>query len=266
MRGFAYALAILATAASLNSAPAEEGVVAYVDGRAVNTLQVSQAGAKFSARLKNAPNAARNAFLFGQVVDVAILSDVARRDGIVPASVEADRDYDADSEAAGVLIRKLATELDPGEAAVRTAYEKQEPVSEYRARHILVDSREAATEVLGRIQGGEDFAEVAKAVSLDKASGARGGDLGWFAGDRMVPEFAAATAALSPGRFSDPVQTRYGWHLVQLQEVRRGTVPPFDREAPRIRQAIVQRAIGERIAALRSAADVRWVVPKPAGW
>lgn len=266
MRGVAYALAVLATAAYLNPVRADDGVVAYVDGRAVKTFQVFQAGVKFSARMRSVPYAAQNAFLFGQVVDVAVLSDAARRDGYAPASVEADRDYAADSEAAAVMIRKLTADLNPDEAAVRTAYEKLEPVSEYRARHILVPSKEAATEVLARIQGGEDFADVAKAVSLDKASGARGGDLGWFAGDRMVPEFAKATAALSPGRFSDPVQTRYGWHLIQLQEARQGTVPPYDSEAPRLRQAIVQRAIGERIASLRSAADVRWVVPKPAGW
>lgn len=266
MKGFAYALAVLATAASMNAVRAEDGVVAYVDGRAVRTFQVFQAGVKFAQRIRSAPYAAQSAFLHGQVVDVAILSDAARWEGYVPASVEADRDYEADSEAAAVMLRKLSTDLNPDPAAVRTAYEKLEPGSEYRARHILVPSKEAATEILGRIQNGEDFAEIAKVTSLDKESGAQGGELGWFGKDRMVPEFAQATAALSPGRVSDPVQTRYGWHVIQLQEVRRGTVPPFETEAPKVRQAILQRAIGERIAALRSTADVRWVVAKPAGW
>jgi peptidyl-prolyl cis-trans isomerase C len=266
MRGIAFALAVLATTVSLNAARADDGVVAYVDGRAVKSFQVFQAGVKFSQRLKNAPYAAQTAFLHGQVVDVAILSDAARREGYAPASVEADRDYEADSEAAAVMIRKLASDSKPDEAAVRTAYEKLEPAPEYRARHILVPSKEAATEVLARVQNGEDFAEIAKAASLDKESGAQGGELGWFAKDRMVPEFGTASAALSPGRFSDPVETRYGWHVIQLQEVRPGTRPPFEMEAPRVRQEIVQRAIGEKIAALRSAADVRWVVQKPAGW
>lgn len=266
MRRRLVAIAVLATAVSLNAVRAEDGVVAYVDGRAVKTFQVFQAGVKFTQRLRNTPFGAQNAFLLGQVVDVAILSDAARRDGYVPASVEADRDYEADSGAAAVMIQKLTAELNPDDAAVRTAYEKLEPGSEYRARHILVSSREAATEVLGRIQNGEDFARIAKDASLDKASGAQGGELGWFDKDRMVPEFAKATAALTPGRFSDPVQTRYGWHVIQLEEARPGTVPAFETEAPKIRQAILQRAIGERIADLRSTADVRWVVPKPKGW
>lgn len=266
MRGFAFALTILATTLSPNAVRADDGVVAYVDGRAVKSFQVFQAGVKFSQRLRSAPYSAQTAFLHGQVVDVAILSDAARREGYASASVEADRDYEVDSEAAAVMLRKLANDLRPDDAEVRTAYEKIEPGSEYRARHILVPSKEAATEIAGRIQNGEDFADIAKVVSLDKDSGARGGDLGWFAKDRMVPEFAEATAALAPGRFSDPVQTRYGWHLIQLQEVRPGTRPSYEMEAPRLRQSIVQRAIGERIAVLRSAADVRWVVRKPAGW
>jgi peptidyl-prolyl cis-trans isomerase C len=261
-------LAVLALSAGMawNSSRADDGVVAYVDGRAVQKSQVREAGAKFAQRLANVPAESRAAFLVGQVVDVAILSDAARRDGIAPATVEADRDYVRDMPAAQAMLGQLTREAAPEEAAVRSAYDARRPEPEFRARHILLSSEEDAVRVLGRIRSGEPFGEIAKAVSLDKGSAVIGGELGWFTKERVVPEFGKAVAALSPGFVSDPVRSSFGWHVVQLEEVRPGVRPSFEAAAPQLRQELLQSGVGNRIAALRSSADVRWVVPKPSGW
>ena len=96
---------------------------------------------------------------------------------------------------------------------------------ELLARHILVGSEDEALSVQSRLGEGEDFATLARLLSTDQGSGANGGSLGWFAEGTMVPEFYAAANALKAGQISAPVQTQFGFHLIQLME-RRVRPPP----------------------------------------
>src|SRR5215469_4102159 len=112
----------------------------------------------------------------------------------------------------------------------------QMPKTEYHARHILVATEPFAQKIIERLEKGEKFDALAKAESMDSSKN-NGGDLGWFTPQRMVPEFAAAVMALKPGEFTrKPVQTQYGWHVIQLLETRDVTPPPFET----VRQRLVQ--------------------------
>jgi peptidyl-prolyl cis-trans isomerase SurA len=121
-------------------------------------------------------------------------------------------------------------------------------VTQQRVRHILIrvdqNRPEAATrarleQLRTRIQGGEDFAELARAHSLDPASASRGGDLGWLNPGDVVPEFEQAIAALQPGQVSEPFRTQFGLHIAQVtdrrqhdstDEIRRARAREFARQ------------------------------------
>jgi peptidyl-prolyl cis-trans isomerase D len=126
--------------------------------------------------------------------------------------------------------------------AHRDEYTEEEQV---RARHILVESAADAAAAQARLAAGEDFAAVAAAVSKDASNATSGGDLGWFGKGRMVKAFEDAAFAGEPGRVIGPVQTDFGFHLIEVLEKRGAGTRPFEE----VREAVRLRVAGERAAA-----------------
>lgn len=83
------------------------------------------------------------------------------------------------------------------------------------ARHILVANEATAKELYAELKAGADFAQLAQINSLDTSNAGMGGDLGWFGRGVMVVPFENAAFALEPGEISEPVQTDFGWHIIQ---------------------------------------------------
>jgi len=137
------------------------------------------------------------------------------------------------------------------QAAYDARFKDATALQEWNASHILVDSEEKAKELKAQIDGGADFAELAKANSSDGAA-ANGGSLGWFGAGMMVKPFEDAVVAMKAGEVAGPIQTQFGWHLVKLNEVRVASAPSLDdlREelATEIEQATVQAHVDGLVA------------------
>jgi peptidyl-prolyl cis-trans isomerase C len=113
---------------------------------------------------------------------------------------------------------------------------------EYQARHILVSSEEVAQKIIQQLKSGNDFATLAKRLSSDKQSAAKGGDLGWFGPRDMDPQITNAVALLKKGEVtSTPVQTQYGWHVIKLEDTRDRPAPAFDDVKDRLTQIVVAK-------------------------
>ena len=143
--------------------------------------------------------------------------------------------------------------------AVKNEYEniiKTMGSKEYKARHILVEKEDEAKSIVARLQKGEKFEELAK-QSKDPGNKDRGGELGWSAPSGYVKPFADAMVALEKGKFSaTPVNTQFGWHVIQLDDVRDLKHPPLDEVKPQIQQRLQQQILEKHITELRAKAKV----------
>ena len=100
------------------------------------------------------------------------------------------------------------------EEEMKEYYENIKP--EIHARHILVEDEKTAKDLKAKIDAGESFEELAKQNSTDEGSKESGGDLGWFGSGKMVAEFEEAAYALEVGKVSEPVQSEYGYHIIEV--------------------------------------------------
>ena len=125
------------------------------------------------------------------------------------------------------------------EAVLRKEYDSirsQMGDKEYKVRHILVDKEDDAKDIIAALQKGEKFEKLAER-SKHTGSKAAGGDLDWNAPGNFVKPFSDAMVKLPKGKFTaTPVQTQFGWHVIEVDDIREAKVPSFDEVKPQLQQ------------------------------
>lgn len=158
----------------------------------------------------------------------------------------------------GILAQAVATDYvmaNPAtDAEIQDAYDRQvslAPPLEFKASHILVETQAEANDLVGRLDAGADFAELAKEKSTGP-SGPNGGDLGWFSPNQMVAPFSRAVAGLKNGEFTkEPVQTQFGWHVILREDSRETTPPTLESVRDVVKQRIEQQKLQDYLSELR---------------
>jgi peptidyl-prolyl cis-trans isomerase C len=242
------------------AAPRPETVIAKVDGAELHMSDLQELAQSLPQELRSMPGNMLYPLLLDQLIDRTALAIAARKQGL-DQQPDVQRQMHLAEEAAlqnALIQRDIAPKVT--EEAVSALYKKQvagKPgTEEVHARHILVTSEEEANKIIAQLKGGADFAALAKKFSTDPGA-QKGGDLGWFKQGDMLPEFGAAAFALKPGQFTDkPVRTRFGWHVIQVLEVKRDPPPTYEQARSELRQQIVQEAVQKVIAEARASVKI----------
>lgn len=197
--------------------------------------------------------------VFARFDPIALLAGIEVSDEEIQAFYEANSARFQTEESVAleyveVQLADIAGTVDVDEEALRTFYEANlerfQTAEERRSRHILIavngDRDEAAAEQLAgeladRLQAGEDFAALASEYSDDPGSASDGGELGWAGRGVFVPEFEETLFNLDEGQVSPPVRTQFGFHLIQLEELRSGSQQPFAEVEAQLREELQRR-------------------------
>ena len=162
---------------------------------------------------------------------------------------------------ANALLRQSDVAKPISDEEMKKVYDdkiKSQNFTEYKARHILITSNEDdAKAVIADLDKGAKFEELAKSKSNDPGTKEQGGDLGWFNPAQMVPEFAPVLASMTKGTYTrTAVKTRYGWHIIKLEDTRTGTPPTFEQTSKQIGAAIQNKRIQDYVEQLRKTAKI----------
>lgn len=193
--------------------------------------------------------------LFDQFINMQLAADAAEKSGV--ASDQKTKDQLALARM-NVLVdahlQKYMTEHPVKDEELKPEYDARVAAmpKEYKARHILVEDKAVAEQLIKDLNGGADFAKLAQAKSTDKVSAAKGGDLDWFGLDTMVKPFSDAVAKLEKGTITqEPVQSQFGYHVIKLEDVRSGEAPAFNDVKEQVRNLVQRKHLQEYLADLR---------------
>ena len=246
---------------SQGTAVAADPVVATVDGEPIRLADVREAMAGLPREAQSMPPQTIFPFVLDQLIESRILVREARKTGL-------DKDPAVQRQVAAAGDRVLQTailhrEIDPliTDTALRARYDRdiagKTGEEEVHARHILVPDEATAKKITTDLKKGGDFAALSKQFSKDPGASAQDGDLGFFKKGDMVPEFATAAFTLKDNEITAaPVQTQFGWHVIQVTERRHAPPPDFETARDDLRQKIVQETVQTAVAKARAGVAV----------
>lgn len=254
-----------ATPAAAPAAPKPTDVVAHVGDETITQADLGYAAEDLGQELQNVPQDQQEAFLTTVLIDMKIMAKAAR-----DQKLDQTDDYKArlaylEDRALrrAYFEQEIAATVTP--ATIQAAYDAYvkafQPQEEVHARHILVATKQEADDIEAQLKAGAKFEDIAKAKSTDTGSAANGGDLGFFGHGQMVKPFEDAAFALKVGQISDPVQSQYGWHIIQVTETRQTQPQPFQQVSQQLQQQVLFKKFDDIVAGLKKTMPV--TIPDP---
>jgi peptidyl-prolyl cis-trans isomerase C len=239
---------------------AKDGPVATVNGVAIPRQRV-----EFIVRQQTARGAQDSVEMRARIREVLINNEIiaqeAAKSGFAKKpEVQTQLDMARQEVLVNHYVNDYIAKHPVTDAEVQTEYERakaQTGPTEYKARHILVETEDEAKRLIAELKKGGKFDELARANSKDSGSKARGGDLDWQVPNVFDKMFADAMVKLEKGKLTDaPVRTRFGYHIIQVDDVRPVKIPPLADVKPQIQQRLAQIRVDKLVSDLRAKAKV----------
>ena len=235
--------------------PDASTVVATVNGTDITLGHMIATKRNLPEQYQQLPDDVLFQGVLDQLIQQQLLADALEN---VPARVDFALENERRTLMAGEVINEITSAAVTDEA-LQAAYDERfadaTPATEYNASHLLVETEEEAVAAKTRVEDGEEFADVARDVSTGP-TGPNGGNLGWFGEGQMVAPFEEAVKSMEVGGVSDPVQTQFGWHIINLNETRQSELPSLDSIRQELSGVIQEAAIQSRLAELEEATPV----------
>ncbi len=256
-------LALSTTALTAEEKTVTDTVIATVNGDSImkSTLDGYLAILNKSGKKVNNKQAAIDDLVATEVaLQEARKSDILKR----PEIQKLIKDYTRN-----VLLKTWTKEkvesFDINDETLKTAYDERVTKlagKEYNARHILVKTEDEANAIIKDLDGGADFAKLAKEKSTGP-SGSNGGSLGWFKAQTMVPAFANAVKTMAKGDVSkSPVKTQFGFHIIKVEDNRATKLPTLESLKTQLKRVIAQKNMLAYMVDLKKTADVKITLPE----
>ncbi len=242
------------------AAAAKDGPLATVNGVAIPRQRVdvllrerAQQGHPDSEQLRNA--------IREELINREIIQQEASRSGLTKKpELQLELELVRQSVIVQTYLRDWVQKHPVTDAEVQKEYDRvkaQTGEKEYKARHILVATEDEAKALLAEIRKGAKFEDVASRSSKDDGTKSRGGDLDWTVPTNLDRSFAEAMIKLEKGKMTEaPVRSRFGFHLIQLDDVRAINFPPLAQVKPQLTQRLAQQRVQDLVRDLRAKAKV----------
>jgi peptidyl-prolyl cis-trans isomerase C len=247
-------------AAAKPAAVPATGPVATVNGQQIPRARFDAVMRQQSTRGAQDTEAMR-AQVRDALINNELLVQEANRSGVAKrAEVQQQLEITRQEVIASAMVSEYLRTHPISDADIQKEYDRARATTgdkEYRARHILVATEDEAKTAIAEIRKGAKFDEVAQKRTQDEGTKARGGDLDWNVPANFDKAFSDAMVRLEKGKMTDaPVRSRFGFHVIQLDDVRQVNFPKIDQVKPQIQQGLVNQRIEAMLKELRAKAKI----------
>ena len=233
----------------------DDTVLASVNGEDITLGNV----VSFQSRLSDQYKSMEDSVLFDGILKQLIQQEILSQE--IDVKLKKIR-YGLENNIRAFLSNELIenfSKIDVMEDEIKELYvkfsENFQPMTEYNASHILLETESDAIDILNKLQDGSDFSELAKTYSTGP-SGKQGGSLGWFGRGAMVPAFEQAVFLLEVNEISKPIKTNFGWHIIKVNNIRKTPVPSLEDVRGDLVSTIRQNKVETKINKIIDSANV----------
>jgi len=241
--------------------PLKDPVVATVNGQPIRLSELEVAQQSLPQQYRNMPLQAVYPALLDRIIDSKLVVQEGKKNKVTEDPAFKKRmAFVEDQVLQDFWIQREIARLVTAEKLQKRYEERLKAMpseEEVHARHILVSTEDEAKAIIADLKKGTAFDKLAKEKSTDKASGAEGGDLGWFKKSDMVKEFADAAFNLKKDELTEtPVKTQFGYHVIKVEDRRKAPPPAFEEMADQLREEMAREVVTAQLDQLRSGAKV----------